>query len=299
MAIILDGKAVATQIQNKLKEKVAQLKKPPHLAVILIGDDPASQIYVRNKQKACDRVGISTTLHRHPSTMSESELINLIQQLNQDKKTNGILLQLPIPSHLPWTIFDHIAPHKDVDGLHPYNLGLLAQNRARLRPCTPKGIMRLLEAYQIKLSGLNAVVLGRSNIVGRPMALELINAHCTVTVCHRETMNLQEHVARADLLICATGVIDPIQSSWIKQGIILIDVGIHYVDHQSLHHHSHYQHNNLHSDKNREKSNHRIRGDIDFHAVEKNAAYISPVPGGVGPMTIAMLLENLLLASEY
>ncbi len=268
-AILLNGKALAQQIQTQLKHDIKQLKRKPHLAVILIGNDPASNIYVHNKQNACAYVGIESTLHHH-LTIDETDLLKLINNLNHASNVDGILVQLPLPPNISIEkIVDHIDPKKDVDGFHPYNVGLLAQNRAQLRPCTPFGILRLLQAYHVSLTGLHAVILGRSNIVGKPLGLELMNAGCTVTLCHKETHNIRKYVEAADLLISATGVLNPIDSAWIREASIVIDVGIHRL------------------------RNGNLRGDLDFIVARERTSYITPVPGGVGPMTVAMLLENV------
>ena len=278
-AQILDGRWVATQIQKSLQEKVTHLLekglRPPALAVILVGQDAASAIYVHNKRKACQAVGFTSYAHDLPSNISEAALLDLISHLNEDETIDGILVQLPLPLHIDTSkIIEAICPEKDVDGFHPYNLGRLAQKSPLLRPCTPYGIIQLLAWYQLNLEGLNAVVVGASNIVGRPMALELLMAGSTVTVCHDCTKNLEKHVTDADLLVVAAGKIDLIHPTWIKNGAIVIDVGIH------------------------RQANGKIRGDIDFEPAAKRAAWITPVPFGVGPMTISTLLHNTLLCME-
>lgn len=273
-AKILNGKELAQQIQTQLRNDIQLLQRKPSLAVILVGNDAASKIYVSKKQEACKEVGIKSIIHDLPENTSEEALIKLIEQLNKDANIDGILVQLPLPSSIKTqTIIERIHPNKDVDGFHPYNLGLLAQGKPYFRSCTPYGIMRLLETTQIDLCGMNAVVVGASNIVGKPMALELLLAGCTVTICHSKTKDLSQHIKQADILISATGKLNIIESAWIKEGAIVIDVGIH----------------------RNEKE--QIIGDIDFDTACKKASWITPVPGGVGPMTVAMLLSNTLLAA--
>ena len=271
--MILDGKKLSSLIQEQLKSQIAGFDSQPGLAVILVGDDPASKVYVGHKQKACDKVGIYSELHQLSANASQEELHNLILTLNQDPNIHGILLQLPLPEHLDaQRLLDQIDPKKDVDGFHPYNLGCLTQRHPTLRPCTPYGIMLLLEHYDINVKGLDAVVVGASNIVGRPMALELLDKKATVTVCHSDTKDLAAKVASVDLLVVATGKPDLVDANWIKDGAIVIDVGIHRAENNSL------------------------RGDLDFAIAEAKASYITPVPGGVGPMTIAALLKNTVQA---
>ena len=279
-AIIIDGKAIAQQIRTQLKHRLEKRRLKdlitPGLAVILVGEDIASQIYVRNKRDACRDAGINSLAYDLPKHTTETELLSLIQKLNADQKVQGILIQLPLPSSINTArILESIDPKKDVDGFHPTNLGLLAQGRPFLRPCTPYGVMRLLEHEKISLKGLNAVIVGTSNIVGKPMALELLNAGCTITLCHSATRDLQQHIQRADLLISAMGKAGVIQSTWIKPGAIVIDIGI------------------------TRGTNGKLHGDIEFSSAKQIAGYITPVPGGVGPMTVAMLLENTLFAAEY
>jgi methylenetetrahydrofolate dehydrogenase (NADP+) / methenyltetrahydrofolate cyclohydrolase len=278
-AIIIDGKAIAQQIRIELKHRLQERRMKdlitPGLAVILVGEDVASQIYVRNKRDACRDAGINSFAYDLPNSTTETELLTLIRKLNADPKVHGILIQLPLPSSINTAhIIESIDPKKDVDGFHPTNLGLLAQGRPFLRPCTPYGVMRLLDYEKISLKGLNAVIVGTSNIVGKPMALELLNAACTITLCHSATRHLQQHIQRADLLVSAMGNAGVIQSSWIKPGAIVIDIGITRAPSGKLH------------------------GDIEFSSAKEIAGYITPVPGGVGPMTVAMLLENTLFAAE-
>jgi len=278
-AKIIDGKAVATQIRGQIKEAVAkhvaQGHFAPGLAVVLVGNNPASQVYVKNKRIACKEAGILSFEHDLPADTTQADLLALIHQLNQDPTVHGILVQLPLPSHIDTnTVLDHIDPAKDVDGFHPYNMGLLAQGRPFLRPCTPYGVMELLKHYQMPLNGLHAVVVGASNIVGRPMALELLKERCTPTICHSATRNLSNHIQSADLLVTAIGKPGVIHSHWIKPGAIVIDVGINRLP------------------------NGQLTGDIDFETAKHHAGWITPVPGGVGPMTVTMLLQNTLLAME-
>ncbi|MFO7278107.1 MAG: bifunctional methylenetetrahydrofolate dehydrogenase/methenyltetrahydrofolate cyclohydrolase FolD [Pseudomonadota bacterium] len=277
-AIILDGKAVAAQERQKAaqrgREFASRYGRPVGLAVIQVGDDPASTVYVRNKRRACAEAGIESFAYDLPASTSQSDLLDLIRKLNRDDRVDGILLQLPLPKGLDATrIMDEIDPAKDVDGFHPMNTGLLAQKRPRLRPCTPYGVIRLAEAYGIELAGLRATVVGASNIVGRPMALELLLARSTVTVCHTGTRDLQAEVERADLVVVAVGKPNFIPGAWIRPGAAVFDVGI----------------NRLESGK--------LVGDVEFAEAARRARWITPVPGGLGPMTIAMLLSNTVDAA--
>lgn len=278
-AQILDGRAIAATLKSDLSAKIAEREKnnlpTPGLAVILVGNNSASETYVNHKRRACAEVGIFSEFHALPDTTDQQTLETLIDILNHDQKIHGILLQLPLPSHLSADdLLERIDPKKDVDGFHPYNLGRLAQKRPLLRPCTPFGVMTLLHSTGKKLAGKNAVVIGASNIVGRPMALELLLAKCTVTICHRATHDLSHHLREADIVISATGHHGLIRSEWIKQGAIVIDVGFSRL------------------------SNGKITGDIDFHTAKLRASWITPVPGGVGPMTVATVLQNTVLAAE-
>lgn len=279
VAKIIDGKAVAQQIRQNIANRVQQRKqqglRPPGIAVILVGHDPASQIYVANKRKACEELGFISRAYDMDAATSETALLALIDQLNVDPAIDGILVQLPLPLGIDNTkILERIASSKDVDGFHPYNVGRLCQRSPLLRPCTPRGIITLLEHYQISLAGLDAVIVGASNIVGRPMSLELLLAGCTTTVTHRFTKNLRQHVERADILVVAVGKAGFIPGEWIKAGAIVIDVGI----------------NRL--------ANGTVVGDVDFVPAREKASFITPVPGGVGPMTVATLMENTYLACE-
>jgi methylenetetrahydrofolate dehydrogenase (NADP+)/methenyltetrahydrofolate cyclohydrolase len=277
VAQLIDGKALAAKIRAEIAIHIAARRqqgvRQPGLAVILVGEDPASAIYVRNKQQACDDVGIKSIHHHLPATTSENALIELIERLNNDISVDGILLQLPLPSHIDDNkVLESIAPHKDVDGFHPYNLGRLAQRRPLLRPCTPLGIMALLDNIKEPYKNRHAVIVGASNIVGRPMALELLLAGSTITICHRFTQDLADYAAAADILVSAVGKPGIIKGEWIKPGATVIDVGI----------------NRL--------ADGTITGDIEFASAKMRAGWITPVPGGVGPMTVAMLLKNTLLA---
>lgn len=278
-AKIIDGKTIAQQVRNEVVEQVKQRlaagKRAPGLAVVLVGENPASQIYVASKRRACDEVGFLSRSYDLPAATSEAELLALIDQLNADEEIDGILAQLPLPAGIDNVkVLERIHPDKDVDGFHPYNVGRLCQRAPKLRPCTPRGIVTLLERYNIDTYGLNAVVVGASNIVGRPMSMELLLAGCTTTVTHRFTKNLRHHVENADLLVVAVGKPGFIPGDWIKPGAIVVDVGI----------------NRLESGK--------VVGDVDFDAASERAAYITPVPGGVGPMTVATLIQNTLQACE-
>ncbi|WP_444677639.1 bifunctional methylenetetrahydrofolate dehydrogenase/methenyltetrahydrofolate cyclohydrolase FolD [Halomonas sp. E19] len=278
-AQLIDGKGIAAQVRQQVARQIearrAEGKRIPGLAVVIVGEDPASHVYVSNKHRACEQAGILSFRHELPSDTSQQALESLIDTLNADSRIDGILLQLPLPAHLDARpLLERIVPHKDVDGFHPYNLGRLAQRLPVLRPCTPKGIMTLLQASDLKVRGLDATVVGASNIVGRPMALELMLAGCTTTVCHRFTRNLEEHVRRAELLVVAVGKPGLVKGEWVREGAIVIDVGI-----------------------NREEDG-RLVGDVEFSPAAERAAWITPVPGGVGPMTVASLLENTLFAAE-
>lgn len=278
-AQLIDGKAIAGSIRSQVKADVEhrtqQGRRRPGLAVILIGHDPASEVYVSHKHRACESAGLLSFSHRLETTTTQSELEALIDRLNADDSVDGILLQLPLPAHLDANpLLERIRPDKDVDGFHPYNLGRLAQRLPLLRPCTPKGIITLLEQSNISLRGLDATIVGASNIVGRPMALELLLAGCTTTICHRFTQGLEQKVRQADLLVVATGKPGLIDGNWIKPGAIVIDVGI-----------------------NRQPDGSLV-GDVDFKTAAERASWITPVPGGVGPMTVATLLQNTLQAAE-
>ncbi len=274
MAILLDGKTLAAEVREKVKKDIAALSYEtgvtPHLAVILIGDDPASHSYVKGKETACKNVGIRSTVIRETPDVTEARLLEIIDTLNADSGVHGILLQLPIPKHLnPDKIISRIDKRKDVDGFTPENVAALANGRPRLVPCTPKGVMRLLEKYAIPIAGRQCVVVGRSPIVGKPMAALLLNANGTVTVCHSKTADLRAETRRADILVVAIGKTKMVDGTYVKPGAAVIDVGISKVDGV-------------------------IAGDVDFDSAAAVAGFITPVPGGVGPMTIACLLENTL-----
>ena len=278
-AQILDGKAIATDLKQQIKEKVAARRaqglKQPGLAVVLVGENPASQVYVRNKRRSCEEVGFHSVSHDLPATTSQEELLSLIDQLNADETIDGILVQLPLPKQIDEeAVIERILPTKDVDGFHPYNVGRLALRMPVLRSCTPKGVMTLLERTGQKLEGLDAVIIGQSNIVGRPMALELLAARCTITVCHSRTKDLADKARNADILVVAIGRAEFVPGDWIKPEAIVIDVGM-----------------------NRTEAG-KLVGDVDFAGASQRASWITPVPGGVGPMTIATLLENTLQAAE-
>ncbi|MCP1615510.1 methenyltetrahydrofolate cyclohydrolase /5,10-methylenetetrahydrofolate dehydrogenase (NADP+) [Pseudomonas sp. SLBN-26] len=279
-AQLIDGKTIAARLRQQIAQRVAERRQQglriPGLAVILVGSDPASQVYVAHKRKDCEEVGFISQAHDLPASTRQDELLALIDRLNQDPAIDGILVQLPLPAHLDASLLlERISPDKDVDGFHPYNIGRLAQRIPLLRPCTPKGIMTLLESTGADLYGMDAVVVGASNIVGRPMALELLLAGCTVTVTHRFTKDLAGHVGRADLVVVAAGKPGLVKGEWIKEGAIVIDVGI-----------------------NRQEDG-KLVGDVEYKPALQRASWITPVPGGVGPMTRACLLENTLHAAEH
>ncbi|WP_415891653.1 bifunctional methylenetetrahydrofolate dehydrogenase/methenyltetrahydrofolate cyclohydrolase FolD [Neptuniibacter sp. PT8_73] len=278
-AQIIDGKQIAADVRRQVAEGVQQRindgKKAPCLAVLLVGMDPASQVYVRNKKNACQDVGFESRSFDLPAETTQEELLNLVDELNQDDSVNGILVQLPLPEHLDGNeILERIRPEKDVDGFHAFNLGRLAQRMPVLRPCTPKGVMTLLESTGQDLHGMEAVVVGASNIVGRPMTLELLLAGCTVTTTHRFTKDLEAHVRRADLVVVGVGIPGLVKGEWIKEGATVIDVGINRLE------------------------DGRLVGDVGYEAAAEKAGFITPVPGGVGPMTVATLMENTLEAAN-
>lgn len=277
-AQILNGRLIAQSVKDKIKETITHRReqglRAPGLAVVLVGQDPASQVYVGKKRESSQEVGIDSYAFNLPEATGEVELLDLIYQLNHDPKIDGILVQLPLPQHINTnTILDAINPDKDVDGFHAYNLGLLAQRRPALRPCTPHGIMTLLTHTDIDFKNNDAVVVGASNIVGRPMMLELLLAGSTVTTCHRFTKDLAKHVNQADLVVVAVGKPGIVKAEWIKPGAIVIDVGI------------------------TRTAAGKLIGDVDFDKAKERASWITPVPGGVGPMTVAMLLQNTLFAA--
>jgi methylenetetrahydrofolate dehydrogenase (NADP+) / methenyltetrahydrofolate cyclohydrolase len=279
-AKLIDGRTIAAgarqSVRIRIEKRRQNSQRIPGLAVILVGTDPASEIYVRNKRRACDEAGLLSYSYDLPQETREQELLALIDSLNADPTIDGILVQFPLPAHInPDLVTERILPDKDVDGFHPYNIGRLALRRPALRSCTPRGVITLLEHTGEQFYGREAVIVGASNNVGRPMSLELLLAGCTVTTCHRFTRNLEAHVARADILVVAVGKPGVVAGDWVKTGATVIDVGI-----------------------NRQEDG-TLVGDIGFAAALERAAWITPVPGGVGPMTIATLLENTLFAAEY
>lgn len=278
-AQIIDGKQIAAELRKSLKQRVdkrlANGLRKPGLAVILVGNDPASEVYVRNKRKGCDEVGITSTAYDLDSNTSQEKLLSIIDELNEDESIDGILVQFPVPDHINTeTVIERIRPDKDVDGFHPYNVGRLVTRKPVLRSCTPRGVMTLLESTGEAIKGQDAVVVGASNHVGRPMAMELLLAGSTVTVCHRFTKNLEDKVNRADIVVVAVGKPGIVKGEWIKPGAVVIDVGIH------------------------RDNDGKLTGDVDFAAAQDKASWITPVPGGVGPMTVATLLQNTIDAAE-
>ncbi len=275
----IDGNAISATIRENLAKKIGERTKngqrAPGLAVIQVGSDAASQIYVGKKRQACENIGIKSAAYDLPATTEQATLLDLIDQLNKDDSIDGILVQLPLPEQLDSTqILERIKPDKDVDGFHPYNVGRLVQRMPALRPCTPAGIITMLDSSDIKIKGMHAVIVGASNIVGRPMAMELLLAGCTTTVCHRFTQDLKSHVERADLLVVAIGKTGIVKGEWVKPGAVVIDVAMNRLD------------------------NGKLVGDVDFASASERASFITPVPGGVGPMTVATLMENTLYACE-
>lgn len=278
-AQLLDGKAISAELRTQIKARVdarlAAGHRAPGLVVVLVGENPASQVYVRNKRNACEQVGFHSELMPLPADTSQAELLAIVDDLNRRDDVDGILVQLPLPEQIDEdTVTERISPQKDVDGFHPYNIGRLVLRQPLLRPCTPKGVMTMLAHTGIDLVGKDAVIIGQSNIVGRPMFLELLMARCTVTVCHSKTRDLAEKVKGADIVVAAVGVPAFVKGEWIKPGAIVIDVGINRLD------------------------NGKLCGDVDTVAASEHASWITPVPGGVGPMTVATLLENTLLAAD-
>ena len=275
MAVRIDGKALAAQVKERVREEAAKLPRKPGLAVILVGENPASQVYVNGKEKDCTECGIQSFSHRLPAETSQEELLALVRDLNEDRLVDGILCQLPLPKGLDEdAVINAIAPDKDVDCFHPFNVGRMSIGEPVFLPCTPAGVMEMLRAYAVPVKGKNCVVLGRSNIVGKPMAMLLTQADGTVTVCHSKTEHLEEFTRQADILVSAIGKTGFVTADMVKDGAVVIDVAM-----------------------NRDE-NGKLCGDVDFAAVEPKASYITPVPGGVGPMTRAMLMENILTASK-
>jgi len=278
-AQILNGKKTAKALRQSIKQQVQERldkgKRAPCLAVILVGQDAASQVYVKNKRNACQEVGFISKSYDLPADTTQDEVLKILDELNADNEVDGILVQLPLPEHIDSeVVIERILPNKDVDGFHPYNVGRLTLKMPLMRPCTPKGVMTLLAQTEIDLVGLDAVIIGQSNIVGRPMALELLAERCTITVCHSRTKDLVEKVKNADIVVAAVGKAHFVKAEWIKEGAIVIDVGI----------------NRLETGK--------LAGDVDTDNVKEKASWITPVPGGVGPMTVATLLENTLQAAQ-
>lgn len=270
---IIDGKQIAKDLRIKIANEVKTLKRPPGLAVILVGEDPASAVYVRNKELACKEAGFFSDKIIKSENTTEEQLLEEVERLNNNPHIDGILVQLPLPSHINANkVIEHISPLKDVDGFHSENIGKLMQNKSHLRPCTPKGVMTILSSIDCKVIGMNCVVVGASNIVGRPMAMELLNARGTVTICNSKTKDLAGVVSRADVVVVGVGIPEMVKGDWVKDGAIVIDVGINRLE------------------------DGRLVGDVDFDAIKEKAGAITPVPGGVGPMTIATLLENTLIA---
>ena len=277
-AKIIDGKSIASDlletIRNKISVNESNGMRNPCLAVILIGDNPASHVYVKNKKLACEKVGIKSLSYDFKSSISEQELLTLVKDINLNPEIDGILIQSPLPNHIDEdNVINAIDPRKDVDGFHPLNIGLLTIRQPKLRPCTPYGVIKMLKASNINLEGLDATIVGVSNNVGRPMALELLIEKCTITSCHSKTKDLEGKVRQADLVVVAAGKQNLVKGEWIKKGAIVIDIGINRI-------------------------NDKLVGDVEFNVASKNAAYITPVPGGVGPMTVATLMENTLLAQK-
>ena len=270
---IIDGKQIAKDLRIKIANEVKTLKRPPGLAVILVGEDSASAVYVRNKELACKEAGFFSDKIIKSENTTEEQLLEEVERLNNNPHIDGILVQLPLPSHINANkVIEHISPLKDVDGFHSENIGKLMQNKSHLRPCTPKGVMTILSSIDCKVIGMNCVVIGASNIVGRPMAMELLNARGTVTICNSKTKDLAGVVSRADIVVVGVGIPEMVKGDWVKDGAIVIDVGINRLE------------------------DGRLVGDVDFDAIKEKAGAITPVPGGVGPMTIATLLENTLIA---
>lgn len=278
MAKLIDGKVISAAVKAEVAEEVSKLKKQgitPGLAVIIVGEDPASKVYVANKEKACEAIGMASYKYALPENTSEAELLELIKKLNNDDKVNGILCQLPLPRHLnEELIINSIVPEKDVDAFHPHNVGKIMIGNYDFLPCTPAGIMEMLKYENIDIEGKECVVIGRSNIVGKPMSMLLLHKNGTVTVCHSRTKNLKEVCRRADILVAAVGRANFVSADMVKEGAVVIDVGINRLD------------------------NGKLCGDVNFEEVEPIASYITPVPGGVGPMTIATLMKNTLTAAK-
>ena len=272
---IIDGKKLAQNLRKNIANEVKQYSRPPGLAVVLVGDDEASQVYVRNKSRACVEVGFYSDQIHKSANITEEELLSEVNRLNENKTIDGILVQLPLPEHIDSNkIIEAIIPEKDVDGFSSENVGKLSQNKSFISPCTPKGVMKMLDSIKCDLRGKDCVIIGASNIVGRPMAMEFLNAGATVQVCHKETKDIVQKASSADVIVAAAGVANLVKEDWVKEGAVIIDVGINRLDNGTL------------------------TGDVDYDAVKDKVSAISPVPGGVGPMTIAVLLENTLTAYQ-
>ena len=270
---IIDGKEIAKNLRSKIAEEVSTFERPPGLAVILVGEDPASAVYVRNKELACKQAGFFSDKIIKSENITEEQLLEEVERLNNNPQIDGILVQLPLPKHIDANkVIEHISPLKDVDGFHSENIGKLMQNKSHLRPCTPKGVMTMLESIDCQIEGMNCVVIGASNIVGRPMAMELLNARGTVTICNSKTKDLPGKVREADIVVVGVGIPKMVKGDWVKEGAVVIDVGINRLEDGSL------------------------VGAVDYDAIKDTAGAITPVPGGVGPMTIATSLENTLIA---
>jgi methylenetetrahydrofolate dehydrogenase (NADP+)/methenyltetrahydrofolate cyclohydrolase len=270
---IIDGKEIAKNLRSKIADEVSTFDRPPGLAVILVGEDPASAVYVRNKELACKQAGFFSDKIIKSENITEKQLLEEVERLNNNPHIDGILVQLPLPKHIDANkVIEHISPLKDVDGFRSENIGKLMQNKSHLRPCTPKGVMTMLESIDCQIEGMNCVVIGASNIVGRPMAMELLNARGTVTICNSKTKDLPGKVREADIVVVGVGIPKMVKGDWVKDGAVVIDVGINRLEDGSL------------------------VGDVDYDAIKDTAGAITPVPGGVGPMTIATLLENTLIA---
>ncbi|MFH0262088.1 bifunctional methylenetetrahydrofolate dehydrogenase/methenyltetrahydrofolate cyclohydrolase FolD [Vibrio mediterranei] len=275
----IDGKLISQTVRSEVAARVKARTdaglRAPGLAVVLVGEDPASQVYVGSKRRACEEVGFVSKSFDLPANASEAQLLALVDELNEDSEVDGILVQLPLPAGIDTThVLERITPEKDVDGFHPYNVGRLAQRIPKLRSCTPKGIITLLDRYNIPTRGKHAVIVGASNIVGRPMTLELLLAGCTTTTCHRFTKDLESHVRQADIVVVAVGKPNFVPGNWIKKGAVVVDVGINRLENGTL------------------------VGDVEYDVARENASFITPVPGGVGPMTVASLIENTMIACE-
>ena len=270
---IIDGKEIAKNLRSKIAEEVSTFERPPGLAVILVGEDPASAVYVRNKELACKQAGFFSDKIIKSENITQEQLLEEVERLNNNPQIDGILVQLPLPKHIDANkVIEHISPLKDVDGFHSENIGKLMQNKSHLRPCTPKGVMTMLESIDCQIEGINCVVIGAANMVGRPMAMELLNARGTVTICNSKTKDLPGKVREADIVVVGVGIPKMVKGDWVKEGAVVIDVGINRLEDGSL------------------------VGDVDYDAIKDTAGAITPVPGGVGPMTIATLLENTLIA---